>query len=236
MIVLRSFLSNLSVYAIIALGCILAVPLLLFPESVILKHIQLVAKLSSSISLRLAGIDLEIKGQDNIPKGAIIVASKHESLWETQFLLGFFDNVSIVLKKELFYIPILGLNFKKAGYVFVDRNRGKYEALRFIKQAKKVISKSRPVVIFPQGSRITPGEKAPYKSGVAILYKYLKVPCVPVALNSGKVWPRRKFFRYPGKIVVEFLDPIYDYQEDHEKFLLILEEKIETATKNLLSL
>ena len=98
MIVLRSFLSNLSIYAIIALGCILAVPLLLFPESVILKHIQLVAKLSSSISLRLAGIDLEIKGQDNIPKGAIIVASKHQSLWETQFLLGFFDNVAIVLR------------------------------------------------------------------------------------------------------------------------------------------
>jgi len=183
---------------------------------------------------RIIGVQTVIKGEENIPDGPFFAAFKHQAQWETIFANLYFDDAVFVIKKELMWIPVFGWWSWKMRMIPVDRG-GHAKALRkMLRQAKAECEKGRTIVIFPQGTRTAPGTKNTYKPGVAAIYGALDVPVVPVALNSGLLWPRRGFAYKPGTITVEFLPPI-EPGLSRKEIMAELETSIETATDRLVA-
>jgi 1-acyl-sn-glycerol-3-phosphate acyltransferase len=181
----------------------------------------------------LCGIKYEVRGEQHRPTGGALVASKHQSMFETLAFWKILDDPAIILKKELAYLPFFGWYAMKLKNISVDRAAGAKALRSMLKQARERAEAGRQVVIFPQGTRLDPGQADTYKPGVIGLYSAMKVPCVPVALNSGLHWPGHGFVRKPGTIVVEFLEPIAPGL-GKEEFLTTLEARIETASDALL--
>jgi 1-acyl-sn-glycerol-3-phosphate acyltransferase len=136
------------------------------------------------------------------------------------------------MKRELFWIPFHGWFSHKFDMIPVDRDRGPAALRRMLKEAKTRIADGREIIIFPEGTRKTPGAPPDYKTGIVLLYDTLHVPCVPVALNSGVFWPRRSLLRRPGTVIVEILDPIPPGLPKAE-FMQRLQTAIETASERL---
>ena len=176
-----------------------------------------------------AGIDWEIRGTP--PQGPVLVASKHMSMWDTMALYLALKSPATVLKRELLTIPFYGWFLWKATAIAIDRGAGASALRKMSHAAQAVLGEGRPVLIFPEGTRKKPHAAPDYKPGVAGLYALSKVPCVPVALNSGVYWTG--FIKNPGTIVLEFLEPIAPGLK-REAFMALLESRIETATSRLL--
>ena len=181
----------------------------------------------------LCGVTYEVRGREHLPRGGALVASKHQSMFETLAFWRILDDPAIILKKELSYLPFFGWYAMKLKNVSVDRGAGAKALRAMLKQARERANEGRQVVIFPQGTRLEPGGADSYKPGVAGLYSAMKVACTPVALNSGLYWPPHGFTRRPGRIVVEFLPPI-EPGLNKEDFMNRLEDRIETASAALL--
>lgn len=182
------------------------------------------------------GITLKIEGMENLPKdGKFIIAAKHQSAFETLNIpfMKKFKYPAIVLKKELVYIPIWGLYTIGTGQVAIDRSSGTVAMRSIVKGSKKAMEEGRPVIIFPQGTRTAIGAKKPYLVGIAKIYKELNVPVVPLALNSGLVWPKNSFMKYPGVVTYKFLKPIQPGLKPSE-LMEKLETTIETETDKLI--
>jgi len=235
MLIIRSLLSNIFFY-IFMIGSILIAPLsFILPRTVIFWLIRF-QSIHALINLKyLVNLEVEFRGTENIPKfRKYLIASKHQSLAEGMFLNYAIEKPSIVAKRELLYIPIVGLCFKKANFIYVNRTKGETPIETLVRTSKQSMEKDpRPLLIFPEGTRTPIGEKKPYKYGITALYKGLNVPCLPVAVNTGYFWPRRKFLRYPGKMIIEFLKPIEPGLEA-EDFSKILEQTIEKRSHELL--
>lgn len=181
----------------------------------------------------VAGVEIEIRGAR--PQPPCIVASKHQSAWDTLIWHVELDAPAIVMKQELLAIPIYGRMCRRSGMIAIDRKGGARALKAMLETARNVVAEGRPIVVFPQGTRTAPGlpvEAAPYQPGVAAIYRAADVPCVPVALNSGLFWPRRAFLRRPGRIVLEYLDPIAAGL-DRRTFEAELIARIEGATARL---
>jgi 1-acyl-sn-glycerol-3-phosphate acyltransferase len=178
-----------------------------------------------------AGLDYEVRGIP--PKGGVLVASKHMSMWDTLALYLLLGDPAMVLKRELLRVPFYGWYLKGAGSIAIDRD-GRASALRKMSQAARaVIAEGRPVLIFPEGTRKSPESEPDYKTGVAGLYGQLGVACVPVALNSGLFWTGPGgFLKKRGRIVIEFLPPIQAGLKRAE-FMAVLRDRIEDATRRL---
>jgi 1-acyl-sn-glycerol-3-phosphate acyltransferase len=176
-----------------------------------------------------AGIGFEIRGA--APRGPVLVASKHMSMWDTLGLYLALESPAVVLKRSLLYIPFYGWFLWKAAAIPIDRGAGAGALRKMQAAAQKVLAAGRPILIFPEGTRKKPGAAPDYKPGVAGLYTMLDVACVPVALNSGVYWTG--FRKLPGTIVLEFLEPIPTGLK-RAAFMALLEERIETATHRLL--
>lgn len=158
------------------------------------------------VSRLVLGIRLVVKGE--VPNRPVIVAAKHQSAYETLVLLALFDFPAVVLKAELMRIPFWGWIARKHGAIPVERD-GSAKALRtMLRSADTAVAEGRPIVIFPEGSRVAVGTAPPLKPGVAGLYKMLKLPVVPMALDSGRLWPRRSFVKYPGTVTFAFGEEI----------------------------
>lgn len=177
----------------------------------------------------IAGIDWEIRGVP--PTTPVLVASKHMSMWDTLALWLALPGPAIVLKRELLYIPFYGWFLWRGAAIAIDRSAGASALRKMSQDAKAALAENRQVLIFPEGTRKKPGAAPDYKPGVAALYGQLGVPCVPVALNSGAYW--QGFTKKPGKIVLEFLPAIPPGLKRGD-FMRQLEDRIETATKQLL--
>ncbi len=177
----------------------------------------------------IAGLDHRQIGQ--APKGAVLVASKHMSMWDTLALYLALEDPGIILKRELLRIPFYGWYLQKTAAIAIDRGAGADALRSMVRGAQKVLDQGRPILIFPEGTRKKPGAPPDYKPGVAGLYGQLEIPCVPVALDSGRYW--RGFWKYPGTITLEFLAPIPAGLKRRE-FLATLEDRIETSTNRLL--
>jgi len=163
-----------------------------------------------------------------------LIASKHMSMWDTIALYLFLDDPTVVIKRELLRIPFYGWMAWKAGVISIDRSGRAPTLKRMVQEARSAIAEGRAILIFPEGHRMRPGAPPEYKAGVAALYSQLDVSCVPVALNSGLFWTGPAgFLKKPGRIVVQFLDPIPSGLRPRE-FLQKLETRIETATATLL--
>ena len=232
MLYLRSLAFNIYFYAVTFAMTVICLPLLVLPSKFALAATKLWSIWMIAGMKVLTRTELEVRGQENIPTGPAIIASKHQSVWDTFAFFKFVPYPAIVLKYELGYLPLYGWFAKKMGMVFVNRDAQAKALREMIATSKRRLAKNRPILIFPEGTRAKPGAKRGYKPGVAALYNGLDVPCIPVALNSGLFWPRRTFRRFPGKITIEFLPPIEPGLKKRE-FLQRLEAEIETACDKL---
>lgn len=156
--------------------------------------------------LPVLGIRVVVKGE--VPQHAVIVASKHQSAFETIATLYLWRDPAVVLKAELMRIPFWGYIARRHGAIPVERDASTKAMRTMMRAAEDAIAADRPIVIFPEGSRMAPGEAPPLKPGVAGLYKLLKLPVVPLALDSGRLWPRRSFVKRSGTITLSFGEPI----------------------------
>ena len=177
---------------------------------------------------------MDVRGRNNIPQGPTLVAGKHQSLWETFAILPLLDDPCMVLKRELIFIPFFGWFSLKFRMIAVKRSAGSAALRDLVKRAKQEIAAGRQIVIMPEGTRKFPDDPPNYKPGAAALYSQLNVPCVPFALNAGLYWPRRKFLRRPGTIVIEFLPAIAPGLK-RDEFQRQLIAAIETATTALVA-
>jgi 1-acyl-sn-glycerol-3-phosphate acyltransferase len=154
----------------------------------------------------LLGVRSRVEGVP--PKGACLVASKHQSMFETLEIILLLDEPAMVLKRELSRIPLWGWVTRRYGVIPIERTGGAAALRRMMRAAEAAIAEGRPIVIFPEGTRVPPGEKPPLRSGFAGLYRALKLPVVPVAEDSGRLWPRGKLVKQPGIVTIRFLEPI----------------------------
>ncbi len=233
MLFLRSLAFNILFYSFLTCILLLGLPALMFHR----KYVFTVARIWCDGSLwllkHIVGLDVEFRGTENIPTGPCIIAPKHQSVWETFALLRFFSDFTFILKRELTWIPLFGLYVLKAEQIAINRTKGREALAEVAEKSKATLSQGRQIFIFPEGTRRAAGAEPNYKFGVAYLYAQNQVPCLPVALNSGLFWPRRKFLKRPGKVLVEFL-PTIPAGLPRDVFLATLQDKIESSTNRLI--
>jgi 1-acyl-sn-glycerol-3-phosphate acyltransferase len=232
-VIIRSVLFNVLFYLnMIVLMC-LALPTLLMPRRALLEVVRFWARSNHWLLRTVCGITVELRGLEKIPPGALLVASKHQSLWETFALVPLFADPAFIIKRELMWLPFFGWFARKAQMIPVDRGARSQALAAISARARIELARNRQIVIFPEGTRRPPGAEPKYKYGVVHLYAESGVACLPIALNSGLFWPRRSIRRYPGTIVAEFLDPIAPGL-DKQVFFERLQQAIETATARLI--
>jgi 1-acyl-sn-glycerol-3-phosphate acyltransferase len=233
-IALRSLTFNALFYLVLAVYLVVAIPTLLMPRRAIVALARHWARANLALLRIVCNITVDWRGLEKIPPGPILVAAKHQSAWETFALLTLFDDPTFILKRELLWIPFYGWCARHAGMIPVERGGGKPALIAMAERARAALADGRQIVVFPEGTRRPPGAEPRYKYGIAHLYGECGTLCVPIALNSGLFWPRRKFLRYPGTIAVEILDPIAPGLAV-DAFFPQLQHQLETATARLIA-
>jgi 1-acyl-sn-glycerol-3-phosphate acyltransferase len=233
-ILIRSIAFNVLFYLNTIVYLIVALPTFFMPYRAIIAVARSWGRTNLVLLRVVAGIECEVRGREKIPQGPLLVASKHQSAWETFALLPLFENPVFILKRELEWIPIFGWLMIKGRMVPIDRSAGSQALTKMTERARIELADNRQLIIFPEGTRRPAGAEPRYKFGVAHLYAAEGVPCLPVALNSGLFWPRRSILRHPGTVVIEILDPI-EPGLDKDAFFSRLQDGIETATARLIA-
>lgn len=233
MTLLRSLAYFVWLYGSMIAAGLIASPMLLLARKTARKAFYVWLAIALWGLRRIAGVSWEVRGRNKIPPGAILVASKHQSMFDTMIVWTIFDDPAIMLKRELLSLPVFSWWAVKLGNITVDREGGASALRAMLREAQACAEAGRQVLIFPEGTRTEPGEAIPYKTGVALLYRELGLPCLPVALNSGLCWPAHGVLRRPGHIIVEILDPIPPGLAKGD-FMAELERRIEAASKALL--
>lgn len=221
-------------YLVTALFLVLGSPLLLGPRRWAMAGLDLHGRTCIWLLRVVAGTRMEVRGRQHLPRGACLVAAKHQSAWDTFALIPLFHDPAVVLKAELTAIPLYGWFCRKFEHIVVSRERAAVALKSMLATSRQRAEEGREILIFPEGTRSPPGAPPDYKPGIVALYETLGLPCIPLALNSGLYWPRRSLMRYPGTIVVEFLEPIPPGL-DRRAFRSTLENRIETASARLLA-
>ncbi len=224
---IKSLIFNIFLYVGLIVIFTLAIPTLFLPSKFTIffgrlsaKYIVLILRLILSTKVIFHGIE-NLKKLDNY-----FVASAHQSMFETFALQIPLDGPIFILKKELLNIPLFGWYLRKIGAIAIVRETTTKENLSFFDKVKERIKKNnRPLLIFPQGTRVKLDEQPSFKKGVGRIYKAIDLPCIPVALNTGKVWPKNSFMKYPGDIHISFLEPILS-GKDSKEFTKEIENKI----------
>jgi 1-acyl-sn-glycerol-3-phosphate acyltransferase len=229
---IRAVVFNVVFYTALALYVLIGAPFLLMPRPWLLWMVTNWGRLFLWICRVVGGLKLEIRGRDNLPSGPVMIASKHQSAWETLAFLALFDDPCFVLKRELSLIPFFGWFILRLNHIPLDRRGGSAVLSGLIAAVKRELARGRQVIFFPEGTRRAPGSPPAYKVGVALAYVGAKTPCVPVALNAGLYWPRRSLRLRPGTVVVEFL-PAIPAGLKREKFFLEVQSRIEEASDRL---
>ena len=229
---LKSLVFNILLYAGLILIFILAMPTLFLPSKFTLFFGRISAKYMIFTMKIILNTKVYFHGLENLRKvESFFVASAHQSMFETFVLQIHLDGPIFILKKELLRIPLFGRYLKKIGAIEIVRETTTKENLNFFDKIKnKINNENRPLLIFPQGTRVKPYEQVPFKKGVGRIYDKLNLPCIPVALDSGKVWPKNSFMKYPGNINVSFLEPIMP-GKNKEVFVKEIENKIYSEIK-----
>ena len=229
---IKSLFFNIFLYVGIILVFILAIPTLILPAKFTLYCGKFLAYYIILILKLFLNTKVIFHGLENLKKvEKFFIASAHQSMFETFVLQAPLNFPIFILKKELLKIPLFGWYLKKIGSIDIVREITTKENLNFLDKVKNVVQKNnRPLLIFPQGTRVKFDDRSPLKKGVSRIYEALELPCIPVALNSGKIWPKNSFIKYPGNIHISFLDPIESGLEKNI-FLKILEEKIYSETE-----
>jgi 1-acyl-sn-glycerol-3-phosphate acyltransferase len=233
-LLLRSIVFNLLFYLITIIYLIAALPAVLLPRHAMLGVAKIWGRTGLWLLRWVCGITVEWRGLDRIPKGPLLVASKHQSTWETFALIPLFADPTFIVKRELFFMPIFGWYMWTADMIPIDRGGGAPALAAMMRRAIRELGRGRQIIIFPEGTRRAVGAAPAYKFGVARLYAQTGAACLPIALNSGLIWPRRSFRRHPGVVRVEILEPIPPGLEP-EQFFARLMDAIETASAQLIA-
>ena len=231
---LRSFFFNVGWYAGTTIIAIVGSPILLMPRRFVVAWSLFWIDFCLwwlRITCRLTH---RVGGLENMPAGPVIFACKHQSSWETLAFSRLFPGAATVMKRELVLIPVVGWAMARVGNIAVERGDGSKALRGLVKQARATLAEGRSILIFPEGTRVAVGDERPYQVGTAALYRQLGVPVVPVALNSGLFWGRRKFIKRPGVIDVEIL-PAIPPGLSRDVFMTTLRERIEGATNRLVA-
>ncbi len=223
-----NFLRSLIFYILFYLGTtcffLLFSPVRFFNKNLVVFLASFWSTAVIKLSKLILGISFEIRGSDNIPKsGSFVVASNHQSAWETFFFGSIFPGSVFILKHELKKIPIFSGYFKKLGFIFVKRDKA-FNSLKFVLRSMKYLTKTSKniFIIFPEGTRLKPEESVEINSGVFAIHKYIGLPILPIRLDSGEYWINKKFKKKSGKIKV-CIFPIIEKELNKKKFLSILE-------------
>ena len=229
---LKSLLFNLFLFSGLIIIFFIAIPTLFLPNKFTLFFGRLSANYILILMKIILGTRVTFNGLENLKKvEKFFVASAHQSMFETFALQIPLDGPIFILKKELLNIPLFGWYLRKIGSIAIVRETTTKENLNFFDKVKEEVEKSkRPLLIFPQGTRVKLEDQPPFKKGVGRIYKALNLPCIPVAHNTGKVWPKNSFMKYPGNIHISFLEPILS-GKDNEEFVKDIENKIYTEIR-----
>ena len=234
MSILRSLIFNFFIYAGITVVFLIALQALFLPTKITLIFGKFLGYYVVFIVRIFLNTKVEFKGLENIPKNEkYFVASAHQSMFETFALQSVLDYPVFILKKELLKIPLFGLYLKKIKSIEIVRDTTTKDNLNFFDKVATVIkNEKRPLLVFPQGTRVNVYDEVPFKKGVGRIYEALNISCVPVALNSGKVWPKHGITKHPGRITVSFLKPIKPGLS-RDEFIQNVEKKIYDEINNI---
>ena len=224
---MKNFLFKFFFYLGIFLIFLVFIPTLFLPKRFTLFGGRLTGfwalfclKFFLSTKLEIIGIEKKINNEK------FFIASSHQSMFETFYLQTIFNSPVFILKKELLKIPLFGSYLKKIGSISIDRNKISKDNVDFLDKIEEHVKKSKsPLIIFPQGTRVSFEERPNFKKGAGRIYEKLNLKCQPVAINSGKVWPRNGMVKKNKKITISILDPIVAGMEK-EQFLTLLQNKI----------
>ena len=231
---IRSIVFIAAFYIVTALFLLIGSPLLLAPRSWAMAGLRAHAHATLWLMRWIVGTEMEVRGRENLPDGAYLIAAKHQSAWDTIALTTVFPDPALVMKAELLKIPVYGWFCAKFGMIPIQRETGPSALRQMLKEARARADDQRQILVFPEGTRRRPGAPPDYKPGILLLYDALQRPCVPVALNSGHFWPRDSLIRRPGKIVVEIL-PSLPAGRPRKAFRSELIDAIEGRTAELLT-
>ena len=230
---LRSLIFYIYMYGLMAIFGLAGAPLLLGPRRWARAYLRIYLHVIWGGLRLICGVHYEVRGLEHYPEDGALVAAKHQSMWETLAFWGILKDPAIILKKSLIYMPFFGWFAVKLGNISIDRTAGASALRKMLRDAATRASEGRQIVIFPEGTRTEPGDNPDYKPGIVGLYQAMKVPCVPVALNSGVHLSNYCGLKKPGKIVVEFLEPIPPGL-DKSEFMRVLHDRISKASNALL--
>ena len=231
----KSLIFNIFLYTGLIVIFILAIPTLFLPDKFVLFFGRLSARYIVFLLKKILNTKVVFHGLENLKKvDHYFVASAHQSMFETFALQIPLDSPIFILKKELLKIPLFGWYLKKIGSIDIVRETTTKENLDFYDKIKSRIEKQkRPLLIFPQGTRVKFNEQPAFKKGVGRIYNSLSLPCIPVALNTGKIWPKSSFIKNSGDIHISFLEPIMPGKGKND-FMKEIEEKIYSETKKFI--
>jgi len=224
---IRNVLFYIFFFLGIVLICIIFLPSFFLPQKIVLFGGRIMGYWATICLKIFLSTKIFIKGRENIIKNdKFFIASSHQSMFETFFLQTLFNSPVFILKKELLKIPIFGWYLKKIGSISIERNKTTKENLGFFDEILKLINSSnRPLIIFPQGTRLTPDDRSPFKKGASRIYEELKIKCQPVAINSGYTWPKKGLL-IPKKILTVSILKSIESGINKEIFLKTLQENI----------
>jgi 1-acyl-sn-glycerol-3-phosphate acyltransferase len=231
---LRSFAFNLLMYGWSLAIMLVGLPVLAMPRPAVFVVARLWARGILWLLAATVGLRHRLARQENRISGPAIYASKHQSAWDTLVFMTLLDRPAYVVKRELIFVPLLGWYLLRTGMIPVDRAGGTRALRRMTTAARAAVADGRPLVIFPEGTRVALGARHPYHPGIAAVYGQLDVPVVPVALNSGLFWGRRRFVKRPGVITIEYLPSIRPGLP-RRTFMAELERRIESASARLVA-
>jgi 1-acyl-sn-glycerol-3-phosphate acyltransferase len=231
---MRRLLYGLWLYGLTAVLSLLFLPLLLLPRDALRRGIHLWSHLAIFGLRLIGGVRLEVRGAERLPAGPLLIAAKHQSMFDIIPPFAAMHDPIFVMKKELMGIPLFGWLCRKAEMVEVDRGAAAQAMRKLIIDARDRLKDPRQLVIYPEGTRQAPGSPPVYKPGVAGIYRDLDLTCVPVATNSGVHLDVHGLPKSPGVIVLEILEPIPPGLKRAD-FMRLLEERIETASNALLA-
>tara|TARA_Y100000992_G_scaffold254560_1_gene187497 strand:- start:1816 stop:2517 length:702 start_codon:yes stop_codon:yes gene_type:complete len=231
---IRNFLFSVFFYLGIILISIIFLPSFLLPKKIVLFGGKLMGYWTGICLKIFLSTKIIIKGKENIISNEkFFIASSHQSMFETFFLQTIFNSPIFILKKELLKIPIFGWYLIKIGSISIERGKTTKENLKFFEKISQSINKSnRPLIIFPQGTRLATDDRSQFKKGVSRIYDELKIKCQPVAINSGYTWPKKNKLNPNLNLIISILKPI-EAGIQKEKFLEILQKEIYKELDNL---
>ena len=224
---LRNIIFSVIFFSGIIVISIIFLPALFLPQSIVLIGGKLMGHWTGFCLKVILSVRIKIIGKENIIENEkFFIAASHQSMFETFYLQTIFNAPVFILKKELILIPIFGWYLKKIGSISIRRNKVTKDNLGFLEDISNMINTTqRPLIIFPQGTRVKPEERPPFKKGAGRVYEEINISCQPVAINSGYVWPKKGPKRSNKEIIISIL-PKIDSGMDKNEFINILEEKI----------